>query len=426
MIRLRTRLIPFVVGFLAIALLLDPYRGWAFLLIGFGGAWLIGYLWVRSLANQLMLKREMRFGWAQVGDRLEERFTLDNRSWLPALWVEIQDRSTLPDYQASRVTGVSGLSTSRWHTAGICTRRGLYTHGPTSLLTGDPLGLYTLEIRDPSTATLLVLPPVLPLPTIEIALGGRLGEGRPRPNAPEPTVSSYGTRAYSPGDSLRWIHWRTTARRDDLYVRLFDNLPSSDWWIILDMDQAVQAGEGETSTDELGVILAASLADRGVRLRHSVGLVANGQELIWLPPLEGEERRWEILRALALLNRGDRPLGTMLSRIRPALRQRISLILITPSLDPGWLEALLPLTWRGAVPTVLLLDPSTFGSDGDPLPMMAALSRFGIPHYRIPRDLLDRPEAQPGTEGRWEWRVTPMGRAVPIRRPRDLEWKVLP
>jgi uncharacterized protein (DUF58 family) len=364
----------------------------------------------------------MRFGWAQVGDSLEERFTLGNRSFLPALWVEIQDHSTLPGYQASRVTGISGTSTSRWHTKGICTRRGLYTHGPTSLLTGDPLGLFSLEIHDPSYANLMVMPPVLPLPAIEIAQGGRLEGSRPRLNSPEPTVSSYGARAYAPGDSLRWIHWRTTARRADLYVRLFDNLPSSDWWIVLDMDRAVQAGEGQASTDELGILLAASLADRGLKLRRAVGLAASGQDPIWLPPFQGEGRRYEILRALALLERGDRPLAGILGRMRPAPAGRVSLILITPSLDKSWVEALLPLVWGGAVPTVLLLDPSTFGEAADPLPMTAALTRIGIPHSLIPRDLLDRPEARPGRAGRWEWRVTPTGRAVPIRRPHDLDW----
>jgi uncharacterized protein (DUF58 family) len=293
------------------------------------------------------------------------------------------------------------------------------------LLTSDPLGLYSLEIHDPASATVMIMPPVIPLPAIEIAQGGRLGEGRPRPNAPEPTVSSYGARNYLPGDSLHWIHWRTTARRDALFVRLFDNLPSSDWWIIVDMDQAEQVGDGERSSDELAIILAASLADRGYQLRHAVGLVASGQDTVWLPPFAGEERRWEILRELALLKRGVRPLSAVISQLLPAVKQRASVIVITPSLNHEWLEALLPLTWRGVVPTVLLIDPSTFEIDSDPVPMLSTLTRFGIPNFRIPRDLLDRPEVQPGTEGHWEWRFTPTGRAVAIRRPRDLGWKVL-
>ena len=99
-ILLRSRLIPGLVVLLMIVQLIDPYRGWMVVLGVFGGAWLIAFLWSRSLSGGLFFKREMRFGWAQVGDRLEERFTLQNQGELPAIWVEVQDHSTLPDYQA--------------------------------------------------------------------------------------------------------------------------------------------------------------------------------------------------------------------------------------------------------------------------------------------------------------------------------------
>src|SRR3712207_8713224 len=51
---------------------------------------------------------------------------------LPALWVEVEDHTTMPDYNVSRVTGVSGQSENRWKTQGVCTRRGLYMLGPRS------------------------------------------------------------------------------------------------------------------------------------------------------------------------------------------------------------------------------------------------------------------------------------------------------
>ena len=95
-VQLNTRLLPAMVVLLVVLQLTVPYQGWVALLVGFGGAWLIGYLWARSLARGLSLVREMRFGWAQVGDRLEERFTLTNKGWAPALWVEVIDHSTLP------------------------------------------------------------------------------------------------------------------------------------------------------------------------------------------------------------------------------------------------------------------------------------------------------------------------------------------
>lgn len=424
-LKLNGWLAPGLVALVLLLQLLTPYKGWRILLVGLGGAWLLSYLWSRTLARGLRLTRERRFGWAQVGDQMVERFTLENNSWIPALWVEIADHSTLPGYRVGRGTGVAADSAIRWHTEAVCNRRGLFVLGPTSLRTGDPLGFYTVTLDYPASTPLLVLPPIVPLPAIEVAPGGRAGEGRPRANAPERTVSASGVREYAPGDSLRWIHWPTSARRGELYVRLFDSTPAGDWWICLDLDRRVQLGEGADSTEEHGVILAASLADRGIRDGQAVGLVTHGQSLIWLKPEAGDGQRWEILRALALVNRGTVTLAELLARTGATIGQRASLVLITADAAGGWVEALVPILRRGVIPTVLLLDPLSFGGTQTVTSTTTLLTQMGVAHYVITRDLLDRPEARPGRQGQWEWRVLGTGRAVPLHPRLDTGWRTL-
>ena len=419
--------------------IIDEYAGWRFLLFSLASVWALSRFWARSLANNLRLKREIRFGWAQVGDRLEERLTLINKSPFPGVWVQIHDHSDLPGYSIEQVRAADSSSTTTWRSSGQCNRRGLFTLGPTSLVTGDPLGLYLVELHDPRSVQLMVTPPVVPLPRIQVAPGGLAGEGRPRPNAPQRTVSASGVREHIPGDSLRLIHWRTTARRQQLYVRTFDNTPLGDWWLILDTNQAVQAGEGGCSTAEHGVILAASLADRGLRLRRAVGLAAQGKSggqpgeeaLVWLTPGTGDGQRWAILRALALLESGQRPLADLLAGLSPSLGNNSSLVLVTSDVCGEWLEALLPLIWRGLAPTVLLLDPTSFGAPLEQCPsgatrnMANELVRQGISHQVITPDLLDRPEARPGKEGAWRWRVTPSGRAIADEPSLTAPWRSL-
>ena len=108
-------------------------------------------------------------------------------------------------------------------------------------------------------------------PDAIVRMSGWMGD-----DALDRVVSASSVRPYVPGDSRRWVHWKLSAHHQELYVRLFDGTPAGDWWILLDMDARVQVGMGENSTDELGVILAASLADRGLRARRAVGLVAHG------------------------------------------------------------------------------------------------------------------------------------------------------
>lgn len=420
-------LLPGLVLLLLTLSIIDEYAGWRFLLFGLAGLWALSRYWARSLAKDLTFKREMRFGWAQVGDRLEERLTLSNRSPLPAVWVQICDHSDLPDYAIDQVRAVDGDSTITWRSIGQCNRRGLFTLGPTTLLTGDPLGLYHIELHDPRSVQLMVMPPVVPLPRIQVAAGGMAGEGRPRPSAPERTVSASGVREYLPGDSLRLVHWRTTARRQQLYLRTFDNTPLGDWWIILDANPRVQVGEGARSTVEHSIILAASLADRGLRLGQAVGLAADNDPLVWLPPRQGDGQRWAILRALALLPPGRCTLAELLSGLAPSLGRYASLILITADVSGEWLEALLPLVWRGLAPTVLLLDPASFGAElvGAATRLAGKLAFQGISHQVIPADLLDRPEARPGKAGVWRWRVTPTGRAIADEPSLTAPWRSL-
>jgi uncharacterized protein (DUF58 family) len=400
-LRLRTWRFPAIVALLLITHLFLPYRGWQVLLVGLGGAWLISYVWARTLARHLRLTREIRFGWAQVGDRMLERFSLTNPSRFPALWVEVIDHSTLPDYQASRGIAVHAKHSTRWHVEAVCTRRGLFTLGPTTLRTGDPFGLYTVTLEYPASLPLLVLPPVVPLPSIEVTPGGRTGDGRPRANAAHRTVSAASVREYAPGDTPRWIHWRTSARHNTLFVRLFDGTPAGDSWILLDMDERVQVGEESDATDEHAVILAASLADRALRSGQAVGLAAHGEQLEWLAPRRGTGQRWEILHTLALAPRGSRPLAEVLLGMQPMFGRGSSLIIITPSRDTDWIEALVPIIQAGAVPTVLWLDPVAFGAGGGQGIVQELLTDLGVAHHPITLDLLDRPEARPGERSRW-------------------------
>jgi uncharacterized protein (DUF58 family) len=424
-LKLNTWLLAVLVGVLLMLQTISPYRGWFVFLVGLGGMWLIGYVWAKLLARKLTFSRVARFGWAQVGDRLEERFELSNDGAIPALWIEVMDHSTVPGYSAGWTAEVEAHRLRRWSRWATCTRRGLFTLGPTTLMTGDPFGVYTVSLHYPASVPFLVLPPVLSLPSIRVSPGGLSGEGRPRPNAPERTISASSVREYSPGDNQRWIHWRTTARQGSLYVRLFDGTPAGDWWIVLDMDRRVQAGTGDDSTEEHGVVLAASLADLGLQLRRSVGLVTYGQDLVWLPPEGGDTQRWEILRDLALVSSGPCSLSDLLARMRPTIGQRASLVVITPAIGSTWVEALVPLMKRGIVPTILLLDPVSFGGSGDVSETVGLLASLGVTHYIVTPELLNSSEAHPVWQGPWGWEILDSGHVVPAGRPRDLAWRVL-
>jgi uncharacterized protein (DUF58 family) len=425
-VRLKARYLPFLVGLLFLLQLFVPNKGWIVLLVGFGGAWLISNRWAHSLANGLELTREQRFGWAQVGDKLQERFTLTNRGRVPAMWVAVRDQSNLPGYHVSRVRSVGERALLHWFTDGVCRRRGLFTLGPTGLETGDPFGFYRVTLDYPGISTMMVMPPIVTLPAIAVAPASRAGEGRlVAGRMIDQSANAAGVREYAKGDSLRRVHWPTSARLDELFVRLFDRTPAGDWWIFLDMYQPAQAGEGQDATEEHGVILAASLASQGLEGGTAVGLAASGRQesAIWLPPRLGDDQRWRILRELALVSPGDNALGRLLAGAVTALKQRSSIIIITADVGGAWLDALPPLLRRGIVPTVMLLDRAAFGGPGHVDNVIGSLLDLGVSHHIITPDLINSPETQPGQIGKW--RRTPQGHWEPRFDHDALDWRAL-
>jgi uncharacterized protein (DUF58 family) len=407
--------------------LVTPNRAWSFLLLGLGGTLGLSYLWARQMAVSLFLTREQYYGWVHVGDLLEERFSVRNDSFLPAIWVEIDDQSDLPGYSARSVRSADGHQTIKWHTEGVCRQRGLFTLGPWQAHVSDPLGLFRVTFDFPETRTILVYPPIVHLPTLRLPRGAAVGAGRTSRRALEVTTNAAGVRAYVPGDSINRIHWRSTARLESLMVKTFDLEPSGDLWIVLDLDAAVQAGQAEESTEEYGVILAASLSNRTLRQNRAVGLVAYGttaavadQDPEPLPtivlPQKGTAHQWRILQALATVHAGGNwPLERVLTEMDRNLGRGTTLAVITPSCDPAWVASLLPPMRRGVTPTAVLLDPTSFGGQGNVDALTGLLADFGVSSHRIVKGMPFTPVVEHKRIGRPEYKVLPgTGRVIVV------------
>ena len=424
-IKINYLVLPMITFVLLILVMIDVYRGWVILFVAFGGVFIFSYFWVLALARGLKIRREMRLGWAQVGDRLEERFTLINQSRFPAIWVEVIGQTNMPNYWANQVRSVRGRAETRWQIRGTCTRRGVYILGPTTVYASDPLGIFTVTFHNPASTTLVVTPPILPLPPIQVAPGGRAGDGLLRVKALQEDINSVGVREYRPGDSMRRIHWPTSAKQAELHVRVFEKSPAGDWWIVLDLDREVQVGQDEASTLEHGIVFAASLVDLGLRTGRSVGFATHSDELVWHRAQISDEHKWQILHSLALVQPGIVPLSKLLSLIHPRANRKASLIIITPDVEGQWLPSLIALRRLGVVPTVLLLDPKSFGSDKNISYLRDRLMNLGINHRIITKESLDRGELPTNQMRDWGWQDSSAGEVVPLRSSEEFSWQDL-
>ena len=118
-----------------------------------------------------------------------------------------------------------------------------------------------------------------------------------------------GVRDYHFGDSLKKIHWKTTARLGRLQTKLFQPTTTIDMALFLDVRTVKPPALGQvTSLLELSIITAASLAHEAMAAGYRVGLYANQKrrfsgKAISLPPSQHPDQLTLILEALAQ-NRG--------------------------------------------------------------------------------------------------------------------------
>lgn len=349
----------FLMGFLAV------FNGWKPFWVLFYAllvAFALSLIWLALSVRGLKFTRSSVGPHAEVGDRIEERLALENHSWIPKLWVQVSDGSTLPGHHAGYVSSVGPRQRIVWRARTLCRKRGRYTLGPVTATTGDPLGMFRRELTLAPSSQLLVLPNVFELKAFPLFPGVMPGRGRGSQRSLHTTTNVVTVRNYMAGDALTRIHWPSTARHDQLMVKEFDLDPTIDVAILLDLDKRVHAGTDESSTEEYAVTIAASLSAYLLRHRDlAVALEATGPSGVSLPLDRGVRQLDRALEALAIV-RADKviPLSEALAELELRFGRNTALILITPSVELDWVQQLARLRRRGVRPVVVLLDPSTF------------------------------------------------------------------
>lgn len=386
---------------LILSLLAGLFTGRAFffnLAYLFGGLLIVSLLWSWGAVRWIGISRKTRARRAQVGRSLDEAFTVHNRSLLPKLWLEVRDQSTLPGHRASHVVpAMLGRSRYRWQVETPCTVRGEFFLGPVTLISGDPFGLFLSQRKLGATSRVIVYPQTAPVTHFELPMGMLSGGEAQRQRAHYVTTNAAGVREYVTGDSFNRIHWASTARKERLMVKEFDIDPMVDIWLFVDfsLESLVEdprlrringngpaipsSGEIPPSTEEYGVVIAASLAKHFIDLERALGFVAYTPHREIHQPERGNRQLIRILQTLAVA-RSTAPfsLAHMLTLETPYLTRGTTLVIVTSSLEPAWVAEAQILARKGIRPLCVLVDPQSFGapSSADELRGLLRLARI--------------------------------------------------
>ena len=240
----------------------------------------------------------------------------------------------------------------------VCDRWGAYEPGLVRVRASDRWGLFSFDGRVDGRRAIKVYPrtetvralvrPARTQPRFGNQVARLRGEG----------IEFSELRPFVPGDRVRAIDWKMTARTGSAWVR--DRLPerNADIVLFLDSFSDVDAGGGST-TLERAVRAAATLAGAHLARRDRVGIVAFGGVLRWLEPSTGIRQRYRIIDALlgAELAASHAWKGAEVIPAR-TLPARALVLALTPLLDERSITALFDLRGRGFDVAIVEVSPS--------------------------------------------------------------------
>jgi uncharacterized protein (DUF58 family) len=282
---------------LVLLLLLGVYLGEDFvfkviyLLVG---AYLAGAWWgKKSFANiRFTRKYENRVFLNEV---IPVTLEISNHSWLPLLWLKIQE--SIPadlslDRNVQRVVRLGPYAKTEIQYRLLAHRRGYYRIGPLSASSGDLLGLYTDHRWNDEGGYLTVYPQIVPLRQVKLPSHSPLGALRHTQPIYEDPTRIKSKRDYQVGDSLRRMDWKASASIGRLQVKQFEPSIALETCIFLNLHASEYQQRHRLDTTELAIVIAASLANWISAQKESVGLITNG-----IDPLNEVDSQEELAEA---------------------------------------------------------------------------------------------------------------------------------
>jgi len=257
--------------------------------------------------------------------------------------------------------------------------KGDFRLGPLRVRSLDPLALGTEDAIVPLESRLVVAPAMEDLRHVQLqprhtrpwfgqVPSRRIGVG----------TDFWAVREYVPGDDVRRMNWKVTARFDRLYSNEYEGERSGDVVIVVDARREAFVGTESDNPVEHGVRAALAIAEHVLASKNRVGLIVQRDVLDWVPPAFGRKQLYRILDHLTHVRPGGEwafaHVAWVLSRFFP---RDCLVVVISPLQDRASLSSLLGLAARGF--DLAIVSPSPLAIEwrlGNPRPERVTANRI--------------------------------------------------
>lgn len=219
--------------------------------------------WVRLAAGPVSLRRRAGRGALLEGDDVWVTLEATPRSRVPLPALAVTERLARLGERETHLARSGGIHRGTYVLESL--PRGRFVVEQVRATIDDPFGLARSEVELDAGGSLLVYPRLVALDRLFSESGAHAEDGRRlllrRPSG----FDFHSVRDYEQGESLRKVHWPSTARRGQLMVKELEDAPRDEIAVLLDADPAAVTGESfDVQVRAAGSILRAH-ASRGRR-----------------------------------------------------------------------------------------------------------------------------------------------------------------
>ena len=312
----------------------------------------VSLVWARYCLAGVTYRRRLGTLRLFYGEETEMDIEIVNAKPLPLPWLRAEDE--MPEnvdirpgrlYQSHlpmrRI--LSNLLSLRWyervtrHYKLRGTHRGAFQFGPVQVTAEDIFGFSTRQAEFPETQLLVVYPKFVPLTVLGLPARHPFGDFKTPERLSEDPMRLMGAREYRPGDSYRFVHWKATARRQQLQTKVFEPSATHPLAIFLNINTYEHVWEGvDRQLQELAITTAASIARYGWENGYQVGLYVNsvvqpGGDRIRIHPGSHPDQFIWILEALAkVIEYGRWPIEAIIHVETHRLSYGSTVVVISP------------------------------------------------------------------------------------------------
>lgn len=333
----------FILVFVLISTVLQNVNLLALLASLIAGMFIIQWRICRRSLLYLAISRKLP-NTIYAGQSFDARILVENRSQLLPTWlICIEERfervEPKPSHEAAGTTVVvpwipAGSTTTSGYQCKL-QYRGRYRLGPLRISTSFPFGLMRGWFTQPYTDEVLVRPKRGQLlgrwkNLIQLE---RQGLAKTASRAGVNEGEFYGLRAWQHGDSQRWIHWRTTARLNELAVRQFEQQQKMTLAIVIDLWEPPNTKKPHTpdpNVEKIVSFVATFLETMCRQGNHQISVAVAGSQLRVATRIQNRSVLESALDDLAIASPSPTPdlLGA-LEQLFPIMADNRSLLVIS-------------------------------------------------------------------------------------------------